>query len=95
MTRPLLPPRAECKECANPIVFARLDTGKLIPLDPMPTGRGNVAVMKIGNQLHGYVISAAHPFQDARYQRAMPHAATCPDRKGPEKAKPEPDPSLF
>ena len=43
--RPLLPPRTECKECANPIVFARLDTGRLIPLDPMPNPRGNVAVM--------------------------------------------------
>lgn len=93
--RPLLTPRTECKECANPIVFARLDTGKLIPLDPMPNDRGNVAVMRIGNQLHGYVISAKHPHTDARYQRAIPHAATCPERKGPAKASPDPDPVLF
>lgn len=92
--RPLLAPRHECHDCQGPIVFLRLDTGSVIPLDPMPNQRGNVDAMRIGQQLHGHVISAAKPHED-RYTRMIPHAATCPERKGPAPAQPTPDLPLF
>ena len=97
MSRPLLSRYAECSECCNPILFVLLNTGKRIPVDPMPNPRGNVAAMRIGHNLHGFVLSATHPDHRAPYVLHMPHHATCPERPGPKAAKParEPDPSLF
>ena len=96
MTRPLLSRYAECSECCNPILFVILNTGKRIPVDPMPNPRGNVAARRIGNNLHGHVIGNALAVEPP-YLAHMPHAATCPDRKGPQatKTSPEPDPLLF
>lgn len=97
-TRPPVPPRHECRDCAAPIVFARLDSGKAIPLDPMPNPRGNVACQLIAGRLHGHVLSETRPYPYGNLTDAVrmtPHAATCPERKGPAKAKPVPDAPLF
>lgn len=95
MNRPLLTRYAECQECCNPILFVLLNTGKRIPVDPIPNPRGNVAAMRIGNNLHGHVI-ANNTTPNDRFTLHMPHHATCPDRPGPEPKKPrDPDPSLF
>ena len=83
---------AECHECSAPIVFARLDTGKAIPLDPLPNPAGNVAVLRVGHTLQGYVVSARRPFASP-YVRAMPHHASC--EALPRKPAPVPAPTLF
>ena len=75
-----------------PIRFVVLDTGKRIAVNPGEDSRGNVAAIKVGPQLHGFVITRTrvpHP----RAFRLMPHAATCDAIERPE--KPEPDPALF
>lgn len=95
MTRPLLHQYAECNECCNPILFVQLDTGKRIPVDPMPNTRGNVAAMRIGNNLHGYVVQRGVLTISDRYTLHMPHAATCPERPGPAAPKTSPDSPLF
>ena len=92
-----LPRPGECRECAEPIRFVALDTGKLIPVNPLPNPeRGNVAAHLAGGRLHGFVISRDRlpgPFDRLRF---TPHAATCEaiDRT-PKKPAPEPDPVLF
>lgn len=93
MTRPMGRLSA-CKSCAAPIVFARLDTGRLIPLNPLPNPAGNVAVFRAaaGRNLTAYVLSKTHPLE-AGFVRAMPHAATCEAKPSKPKA-PEPE-ALF
>lgn len=96
MTRALPGVRmADCQECAVPIVFALLDTGKRIPLNPLPDPKGNVACRIVGGNLRGFVVSrdrlpgAAHPV------RMIPHFSTCEARKPSPKPAAPADPALF
>lgn len=85
-------PLSECRECAEPIRFVALDTGKALPVNPMPNSSGNVCARRIGSKLHGYVVSKTHG-PDPLFLRFMPHHATCEERQS---NKPRPaDPALF
>lgn len=71
-----------CDRCGGVIKFVRLDTGKAIPVDPIPSkDRGNVAAAKNERgELVGHVMSASKPEQ-AHQSRYVPHYASCkPDR---------------
>lgn len=84
----------ECRACTNPIRFVKLDTGKAMPINPMPNPAGNVSAYLIGGQLHGHVISREKP-ADGRW-RFVAHYATCEERERPApKPEPVPDPALF
>lgn len=83
----------DCAECCDPIVFAILNTGRRIPLNPLPDPRGNVAVRKIGANLHGYVLTK-DTTPDPLFLRMMPHFATCEARRNRETAPPA-DAPLF
>jgi hypothetical protein len=87
---------AGCDSCGARIVFVKMvETGRRVPVDPFPVDDGNVCARAIGNNLHGYVVSAEHPAQ-AGYTRFAAHFGTCPDRpKAPAKSKPEAPPTLF
>ena len=91
-----LPRLSECRECHDPIRFVALDTGKALPVNPLPDQGGNVAARLAGGRLHGFVISKTKqpgPGDDLRFR---PHHATCEEiRRKPPKPKPEPDPALF
>ena len=82
-------PMADCRACAAPIRFVQLDTGKALPVDPLPNPRGNVCARKVGGRLHGYVTSKAHG-PDPMFVRFMPHHATCEERTVKQA-----DPALF
>jgi hypothetical protein len=83
---------AECDLCSTPITFVINEaTGRRIPVNVLPDGAGNVAAMKIGNNLHGYVLSKARPVIAPGYRSYMPHAATCPDRPRPKPAPKRPE----
>ena len=84
----------ECRLCHAPIVFARLDTGKAMPLNPMPHPKGNVAVHLAGGNLHGFVISRDR-LPGPTDQRMIPHYATCEQRTTPTKPARQPDEPLF
>lgn len=94
MKRPPVP-LTECRACKAPIVFARLDTGKPIPLNPIPDARGNVACRLHGGRLSGFVISRDHLPGPFDVWRMVPHFSTCEERQDKPKPKPAPDPSLF
>lgn len=88
---------ATCKGCAAPIVFALLDTGKRIPLNPVPDpDRGNVACHVAGGNLHGFVISCDRRPGPMDSWRMVPHFSTCEARKKSHKpAASPPDAALF
>lgn len=85
----------ECRLCQEPIVFARLDTGNAMPLNPVPDARGNVAVHMAGGSLHGFVISRDRG-PGVTDQRMVPHYATCKEqRTTPPSETRQPDEPLF
>lgn len=85
----------ECRDCAMPIRFVRLDTGRLIPVDPRPFHAGNVAASISGNTLVGFVMSKEHRPGPLTPFRFMPHAATCSERPKTSKPTTPDDPALF
>lgn len=90
-----LPRLAECHSCHDPIRFVELDTGKAMPVQPMPHPTGNVCARVIAGRLYGFVISREKPARPSDLL-FRPHYATCSavDRT-PAKPKPEPHPALF
>lgn len=85
---------AECQECAEPIRFVRLPTGRLMPVNPRENPDGNVAAALSGDNLAGFVISADHKPGPLTPYRFMTHYATCSERK-PSNPPTEPPPALF
>lgn len=87
---------ARCRSCDARIVFVKMTyTGNRMPVDPIPVPDGNVCARRIGNQLHGWVISDEHPPAGGPdYARYAAHFGTCDDRP-PPKPKPEAPPALF
>ena len=81
-----------CRKCGKAIVFAVVDNkeGKppsRMPLDPVPTADGNVAVNRdVTGRLIGHVLSKGE--EPLGYQRLfMPHFATCEKRETPPPAE--------
>ena len=84
-----------CRDCFATILFVKLDTGRPIPVDPIPLpDKGNVAASKTpSGKLVGHVISRTKPLQDHQ-ERYMPHHASCkPER--PKLYASERTPNLF
>lgn len=83
-----------CRDCHATIKFVRLDTGRLIPVEPIPNTRGNVAAAKRpGGRLIGYVISEKRPLEPG-FASYVPHFADCKQARRPKTPTPRP-PSLF
>lgn len=92
-----LGPLAECRSCSCPIRFVRLDSGKAMPVNPLPNAsNGNVSAYLIGGRLHGHVISATKP-PERNALRFVAHYATCEERprSSDPNPKPDSDPVLF
>lgn len=70
----------ECRNCGEPIVFVKLDTGNAMPCNPLPMPhndrRGNVIARVVGGRMHGWVESKANPHEPG-FLRMRPHWATC------------------
>jgi hypothetical protein len=83
-----------CRFCFATIKFVRLDSGKPIPVDPIPfPDRGNVAARLVGHTLEGYVISQAKPLKPG-FQTYVPHKAACKPEK-PRVSAADRTPALF
>lgn len=97
-----LPRMADCRDCADPIRFVTMPTGKHMPVNPAPLGPldrgrdsvGTVAAALAGHVLVGYVISHARGGDGRHPLRFRPHAATCTAAR-PATPEREPDPHLF
>lgn len=70
-----------CFSCGATIEFVSLEgSSRVMPIDPVPDDRGNVAVVRRGRKLIGYVVSKAWPWKQP-YVLHMPHRASCkPDK---------------
>ena len=71
-----------CRYCHGTIIFVRLDSGKPIPVEPIPSpDKGNVAAQRLpSGRLTGYVISRDKPLREG-FERYLPHQANCkPDK---------------
>jgi hypothetical protein len=85
----------QCNDCGARIVFVTMAaTGRRVPCDPLPVADGNVCARLVGNNLHGYVISAEHP-ANPQYRRYAAHFATCDGREPSDKPRPAQHPTLF
>lgn len=81
---------SSCRFCEARILFVRLDTGKAIPVNPIPDPGGNVAADWQGTALVGFVLSREKPLREG-FHTYRPHKADC----HPDKPRvPRPD-SLF
>jgi len=69
---------AACREkCGRSIVFVRMtETGKNLPVDPVPDEGGNVYAHPVHGRLFGHVRTAGEPLPDG-WQIYMPHVRTC------------------
>ena len=85
----------ECGDCGAQIVFVRMVvTDAQLPCDPVPVADGNVCARRIGNRLHGYVISEDRP-ANPQMQRYAAHFGTCTNLQDKRKPAPKPAPTLF
>lgn len=86
---------ARCRECDAQLLFVvMVDTGRPLPVDPIPVADGNVCARLVGNRWHGYVISADRP-ANPQMKRYAAHFGTCPDRVDARKPAPQAPPTLF
>lgn len=70
----------KCRRCEAQILFVRLDTGRSIPVEPIPDPTGNVAARRDAGFLVGHVVAKDHPVEDGQ-QLYRTHFAACdPDK---------------
>jgi hypothetical protein len=70
---------ARCKSCGAPVLWARTEAGKSMPVDAAPNERGNLIV-------DGAACRVATLF-DPLGERYTSHFATCPDGPSHRKEK--------
>lgn len=67
-----------CRACRATVLWVRMPSGKVMPVDPEPDDDGNVAAMRDGRGVWiGHVLAAGErtlPYE----KRFMTHFATCP-----------------
>lgn len=91
-----LPRLYECRDCQDPIRFVRMrETGRALPVDPMPRDDGTVFARLTAGQLVGAVTSRDHRPGPLDPYRFRPHHASCAARAAQAKPTREPDPALF
>lgn len=67
---------AACRWCGAPVVFVRMaDTGRMMPCNPGPDDRANVARSRINHG--GRVVTAADPLDPDTEVGLLAHWATC------------------
>ena len=73
----------QCRSCRAPVIWARTEAGKRMPLDPEPTADGNVRP-DIPNRYDGegnVLVAVLGPLEREAHDGPLhvPHFATCPD----------------
>lgn len=79
-----------CRGCGAEIIFVKLDTGKIIPIDPEPDNEaGNICAAAFPGREHwaGFTMAAWRMIPDG-WQRYRTHFATCPKASQFRKKKP-------
>lgn len=65
-----------CSTCRRPILWARTELGKPIPIDPAPRPDGNIVLrpIAVGAELLAHVLKKGEETGEQRY---VSHFATC------------------
>ncbi len=94
-----LPKLAECRDCAEPIRFVQMPSGRNMPVNPAPIHESRYGLVAAGLRrftLSGYVISGDRREGDPRYPyRFTPHYVTCAAKQKHTPPTPAPDAPLF
>jgi hypothetical protein len=61
-----------CRSCAAPIVWARTNRGKMMPIDPAPRSDGNLVYIGVG------VVEVVTGERLPLEERYVAHFVTCP-----------------
>lgn len=69
---------SDCKSCGAPILWAKTIKGRLIPLDPDPSPKGNIVIGEAGTALVFNSPAAIAPRLEGE-PRYLSHFATCPN----------------
>ena len=69
---------SDCRTCGAPILWAKTERGKNIPLDPEPCDDGNLAVSSVPGGLLARAVGANSPALLAGLPRHVSHFVTCP-----------------
>lgn len=81
----------KCSRCQAPLIFARTENGKHMPLDKArdPSGTSRYAVRRdLDLKLYVRTLGPAEQPRPGTEHRHMPHWATCPERDaGQEKGR--------
>jgi len=67
-----------CSTCKRPILWARSEHGRPIPIDPAPRPDGNIVLrpIAVGAELLAHVVTAGEETDEQRYAS---HFSTCPE----------------
>lgn len=69
-----------CKHCHGTVKWVEMPSGRLLPVDPIPSEFGRVLAKRVGKKLVGYVESQDRPAEPG-YTRYVAHRAAChPER---------------
>lgn len=69
---------ARCGSCHSEIEWATSEAGRAIPIDAQPVDDGNLAVRRVGNELHSRVVKPDDELGPDE-KRGVSHFATCPN----------------
>jgi hypothetical protein len=69
---------SECRTCGAPILWAKTERGKNIPLDPEPREDGNLAVASVPGGFLARSITSSAPALLTGLPRHVSHFVTCP-----------------
>lgn len=79
-TTPTLPKPQPCGSCRTEIIWAATDDGKLMPIEPDPSPRGNVALYNWAGQLRANSVpnAKAAAMRAAGREMFLSHFVNCP-----------------
>ncbi len=81
-----------CRTCGAPIIWARTEAGKAIPMDaePVPVGTsplGTFILERSGRRANSDPLMRAPDIADVGVDRFRSHFATCPDARQHRRAR--------
>jgi hypothetical protein len=84
--------RRGCEHCGDPVEYAVLDVvvseqTQRIAIERRVTSSGRIAVRWIGDQMHGYRITALQPLRDG-FVRVTEHREVCSEQAPPTEQHP-------
>ena len=75
---------SKCSSCRQQIIWVRLPSGKMMPVDPVPSKFGNLDMIDDPKEVDPPNVAFVKPSMREMYRS---HFSTCPEAKAHRKAK--------